>query len=323
MTAVARLRRQALQSRRFDVGDDPLGVQRGREAPAGAYQALGQLARADAHQDTLARLPHIADSLVLAIVAHLLFDAVGGAAQRQLAQRDEIALAEEVLDRRPRLLRHVDLALVQAIDQLVGRQIDQLHLVGTVEHRVGHRLVDTNSGDAADHVVQALQVLDVERGVDVDASVEQLLDVVPALGMARAFGVRVSQLVDEDDCGAPFQGCIEIEFLDAGATVFDDPGREDFQAVEQGGGVRAVMGLDDTHDHVDALGALLARGEEHRVGLADAGGRAEEDLQPPTALPGFLALDARQERVRIPARVVAHRVIIESEPGVFRASRPG
>jgi hypothetical protein len=125
--------RQALQLRRFDVRDDPLRVQRGREASPRADQALGQLAGADAYQDPLARLPHVADSLVLTVSAHLLFDALRRAAQRQLPQGDEIAFAEEILDRRPRLLRHVDLALVQALDQLVGGQVYQLHFIGAVE----------------------------------------------------------------------------------------------------------------------------------------------------------------------------------------------
>ena len=89
---------------------------------------------------------------------------------------------------RPRcgLLGHVDLALPQALEQVVGRQVDQLDLVGSLEDRVGHGLAHGDAGDLRDDVVQALEVLDVERRVDVDAGVEQLLDVLPALGVARA-----------------------------------------------------------------------------------------------------------------------------------------
>jgi hypothetical protein len=42
-------------------------------------------------------------------------------------------------------------------------------------------------------------VLDVERRIDVDAGIEQLLDVVPALRMTRAFGVGMRKLVDENE----------------------------------------------------------------------------------------------------------------------------
>ena len=167
--------------------------------------------------------------------------------------------------------------------QLVGRQVDELHLVGPVEHGVRHGFLDADAGDAADDVVQALEVLDVERGVDVDAGVEQLLDVVPALGMARAFDVGVRELVDQDDGGVALQRRVEIELANLRAAVFDDPRRQDFEPFEQRRGLGAAVGLDDADDDVETLGALLARGEQHRVGLADAGGGAEEDLQPAAA----------------------------------------
>ena len=56
------------------------------------------------------------------VFAHLRVDALGRVAQRQLAQRDQVALLEEVLDRALRLRRHVDLAFAQALEQVVGRQ---------------------------------------------------------------------------------------------------------------------------------------------------------------------------------------------------------
>ncbi len=50
-------------------------------------------------------------------------------------------------------------------------------------------------------VVERLEVLDVERRDHVDAGVEQLLDVLPALLVARSGRVGVGVLVDEHDCG--------------------------------------------------------------------------------------------------------------------------
>ena len=67
------------------------------------------------------------------------------------------------------LLGDVDLALLQALDQVVGRQVDQLDGVGPIEDRVRHRLAHAHVGDLRHHVVQALDVLDVDGGVDVDA----------------------------------------------------------------------------------------------------------------------------------------------------------
>ena len=89
-------------------------------------------------------------------------DAVRHPAQRELAQRDQVALAEETVDRARAFVRHVDLAGLQTREQLVGRQVDELDLVGLVEHAVGHRLAQTHAGDLRDDVVQALEVLDVD-----------------------------------------------------------------------------------------------------------------------------------------------------------------
>src|SRR5438128_1817966 len=79
----------------------------------------------------------------------------------QLAKRDQVALAEELADRPLRVVGDVDLPLPQTLDQVVGRQIDQLDLVGLFQDRVRDRLVDLDAGDLRYHVVQALQVLDV------------------------------------------------------------------------------------------------------------------------------------------------------------------
>jgi hypothetical protein len=67
----------------------------------------------------------------------LLVDPLGGAPQRQLAQRGQVARREIMLQRALGLLGDVDLALLQPLDQVVGREIDQLDGVGAVEHRSG------------------------------------------------------------------------------------------------------------------------------------------------------------------------------------------
>ena len=168
-------------------------------------------------------LPDGRDGALAAVLAHLVVDAVRGAAQRELAQRDQVALAEEILDGALGLLRQVDLALAQALQQLVGRQVDQHHFVGLVEHVVGHRLPDADAGDAADHVVQAFDVLDVDGRIDVDAGVEQLVDVLPAFRVARAGRVGVREFVDQEQRRAARERGVEIEFAQRAAAVLDFP----------------------------------------------------------------------------------------------------
>ena len=106
-----------------------------------------------------------------------------------------------MLERALGLLGDVDLALFQALDQVVGRQIDELDGVGPVENGIGHRLAHAHARDLGHDVVQALDVLDVDGGVDVDAVFQQLLDILVALGVAAAGNIGVRQLVDQDEPG--------------------------------------------------------------------------------------------------------------------------
>jgi hypothetical protein len=65
-----------------------------------------------------------------------------------------------------------------------GGDVDQLDLLGTAHHLVGHRLPLCDAGDPLHHVVERLQMLDVHCGQHGDARVEQFLDVLPAFGVA-------------------------------------------------------------------------------------------------------------------------------------------
>lgn len=67
------------------------------------------------------------------------------------------------------LLRNIDLAVFQAVNQVVRREIDQLDGVRLVENGIWNRLANTHVGDLRDHVIQAFDVLDIDRAVDVDA----------------------------------------------------------------------------------------------------------------------------------------------------------
>ena len=62
----------------------------------------------------------------------------------------------------------IDFAFVQALAQIIGRQVDQHHLIGGIEEGIGHRLAYLDAGYAADHVVQAFEMLNVNRGEHID-----------------------------------------------------------------------------------------------------------------------------------------------------------
>jgi hypothetical protein len=86
---------------------------------------------------------------------------------------------------------------LKALAQLVRRDVDQLDVVRARQGGVRHGLALAHARDFPHHVHQALEVLDVQRGPDVDAGADQLLDILPALGMARGGGVGMGVFVHQ------------------------------------------------------------------------------------------------------------------------------
>lgn len=162
----------------------PDAAESGRQAGGGAYQLLAAGIVANAQQDGVAGVPDLLLTLAVAPGAHLLIDPVGGAAQRQLAQGNQVTFAKEVFDGAFGLAADINLPLVEALAKIVGREIDQHHVIGGIKERVGDGFADLHAGDAADHVVQAFQMLDVNGGKDVDSGFKKLFDVLPAFGVA-------------------------------------------------------------------------------------------------------------------------------------------
>jgi len=97
-------------------------------------------------------------------------------------------------------------------------------------------------------------MLDVHGGVDVDAGIEQLDDILPALGVSQAGRVRVRQLVDEDQRGTASERGIEIEFAQPGAAIVDRARRKNLEPLEQRVSLGPAMSLDISNERVDSVG---------------------------------------------------------------------
>src|SRR5262249_4042557 len=91
--------------------------------------------------------------------------------------------------------------------------------------------------------------------------------------------VGVRKLVDDGDLRATAEDRLGVHLLEAGAAVLDDRARHHLEAVDERDRLFAAVRLEVADDDVDALPLQLARLGEHLVGLADAGGVAEEDLE--------------------------------------------
>jgi hypothetical protein len=266
----------------------PAHIELAREPRRGAHRLRRAFVRAYAREDRARGVPGlqraalpVADrpGLLDPPAAHVVFHMLGGAAQRNLAQRDQVALAKEVLRGALGLLRQVHLAGREPRGEFVGRDVDQHHLVGLVEHGVGHRLVHAHAGDRADRAVEAFEVLHVERRPHLDARGQQLLHVLPALGVARSRGVGVGQFVDQQHGGPAREGGVEVELGERAAAVGQLAQRQRVEPREQRGGFAAAMRLDHADEHVAPRCALALGGAQHCPGLADAGAGAEVDAQ--------------------------------------------
>ena len=153
----------------FDIERHPRPMKPVAEAFGVAHQSGAAWIFADADDESLAGWPRTLDGMRLHFREQLLVDPLGGAAQSELAQRRQIGGRKEMLERALGLFRHIDLAFLEALDQVVGRQIDDLDGVGAVEHGVGHGFAHAHMGDLRDNVVEAFDVLDIDGGIDVDA----------------------------------------------------------------------------------------------------------------------------------------------------------
>ena len=181
---------------------------RAGDLPGAWRSARGRRARvlADANENALACGPRTRNGAGLHLLEQLLVHALGRAPQGELAQRCQVGRREIVLERPLGLLGNVDLAFLQALDQVVGREIHELDGIRTIENGIGHDLAHAHARDLRDDVVEALDVLDVDRGVDVDAGIQQLLHILVALGVAAARQIGVGELVDQDQARTPLEG---------------------------------------------------------------------------------------------------------------------
>jgi hypothetical protein len=185
---------------------------------------------------------------------------------------------------------------MQALDQIVRRQVDDLDVVGEVDDGVGHRLAHPDAGDLRDDVVEAFDMLDVQRRVDVDTAIEQFLDVEIALRMAAALGVGMGEFVDQNEC-RPFAGedGVEIHLVEQAAFVFDGV-RGMISKPSTSASVSLRPWVSTTPITTSTPSAFGAAGDEHFIGLADARRGAEKYLQTAARLaPGAFSNSASGE----------------------------
>ncbi len=86
--------------------------------------------------------------------------------------------------------------------------------------------MDDCAAELRDGVRAALEVLDVQRRVDVDAVVEQFDDVEVSLGVAASGGVGVGEFVHQGERGLAGEHGVDVQLLERRPAVVDGLPRE-------------------------------------------------------------------------------------------------
>ena len=263
---------------------DPIRLLSCCEPRRRAEHGLRQGITANADDDALSARPWPFNPLLAQMSQHLFVHAISRASQRQFAQGRQVARPEELIDGAACVLRQIDFAVLQALDQLLGRQINDDDLIGPLEDLVGHRLLHANAGDALNHVLQAFKMLDVERRPDINAVTQDFLDVLIALGMDEARRVRVRELVDQQQFWLARNRCFDIELHERATPIRNRLPWQHLEPIEQCSRFRSAVRLDDAHQHIEAFGLLRPGSGQHGVGFAHARCHAEENLELAAAL---------------------------------------
>ena len=262
----------------FQVEHDPWGAQGVGEPLGLAHHRLGPGVGAGQSEHAIGRRPGTGNGVGAHEIAHILVHPLGGAAQADLAQRRQVAFAKKIIECTGRDIGPVDVPVLQPGAQFAGRDVDELDLVGHFHHAVGQGFGDAHAGDAGDIVVQAFEVLHVERGPDVDAGLEQLCHVLPALGVAAAGRVGVGEFVDQEETGFARQRAIHIELFEHLAAIGDGAAWQDGQFGDLLLGAGAAVGFDDADQNVAAGCKQRTRRGQHLPGFANPRRRPQKHL---------------------------------------------
>src|SRR5262245_34716852 len=151
-------------------------------------------------------------------------------------------------------------------------------------------------GDLGDNVIQAFNVLNIHRGIDVDTVAQQLLDIQISLRVTTAGRIGVSEFIDQNDLRVAGDDGIKVHLLQELASILDAPAGNGFQILQKRLRLFAAMSFDHTDHDVIAILYPGARALEHLVGFADPRRRADEDSQ--LADTALLAPGSFKQRLR-------------------------
>ena len=133
------------------------------------------------------------------------------------------------------------------------------------------------------HVVQALEMLDVDGRDDLDPGREQVDHVLPALGAPRARDVRVRQLVDQRDLAARARSAASMSISSKWRPRYSRSARDELETLEHLERLLAAVGLDAAdHDPVPRSRRRAPRKASRRSCRPRARRRGRSGAGPPS-----------------------------------------
>jgi len=157
-----------------------------------------------------------------AFFQHLLADVLRRETQGEFAQRGQVANAKETVLRRGGAFGQIHFAGREPCAQFVRRQIHQFKF-RIRQSGVRHGLVNRDAGNLTDSLGAAFEVLDVERGENIHARIEQFQHVLVTFRMARFRRIGMGELVNENQLRFTGEGGIKIELAQLDSAIFNYP----------------------------------------------------------------------------------------------------
>ena len=281
----------------FNRSRNPLGAQPASDALGLTKQSLGLRPRSHGHKNPLGDAPGIAAGAAGRF--HVAIGTLGHPAERQFTEFKQMGAFEEPLHGPRGDIWQVDFSSLEPVEQFVRWQINQLDFVGTVEHVVGNRFLYPYAGRLLDQIDEALHMLHVQRGVDVDPGGHQIEDILPAFWMEQAGGIGVRHLIQEQHLRLAGDGTCQIEFMQSVAPVGNRQSRKHLEPSYQGCGFRASMRFHDADDNIGACRGEPAGRLQHCIGFAHSGRKAEEHLQVTAGGLRLIGMNGGEQRVGV------------------------
>ena len=133
-------------------------------------------------------------------------------AQRHFPQCRQVIHRKKVLHGLLRLGLFIDVAAVQPLRQFLRFDIHQFDLIRIIKHRIGNPFPDHHARNRCHGIIQAFNMLDVHRRINIDPCLKQFFHILIPLRMTAALRIRMGQLIHQNKLGLSPDRRVQVKF---------------------------------------------------------------------------------------------------------------